>query len=365
MGGVEPAGRLRPRAALAAASASSRRTSSSSPGAARSSSQPPPPRVSSCGSRQALCAAIPVIKVLRESFVVSSVHRVLGIVNGTTNFMLTEMETGEQLRGTRSPRRRSRGFAEADPTDDISGADAAAKMAILATVAFNSRFALADVAVVGIDSIDPLDIAAARELEMVIRVVGSAQLVQRPRRCPGSPGVRRPPPRARRGRRRLQRRHAPGRRDSRDHARGSRRGRARNGVSGDRRHGERDRDDGNRLPPKRRGLARACRGSSRLATTARPGTSTSRSTTSRASSRTSPRSSRSARSRWPGCFSTKTATASRCTSLPTRRAKGSLTGALDAITALAEVHESRCPSPSSPIAALRGSDGRRYRPLPR
>ena len=70
-----------------------------------------------------------------------------------------------------------RGFAEADPTDDVSGADAAAKMAILATVAFNSRFELADVEVVGIDSIDPLDIAAARELEMVIRLVGSARLV--------------------------------------------------------------------------------------------------------------------------------------------------------------------------------------------
>jgi len=70
-----------------------------------------------------------------------------------------------------------RGFAEADPTDDISGADAAAKMAILATVAFNSRFELGDVEVVGIDKIDPLDIVAARELDMVIRLVGAARLV--------------------------------------------------------------------------------------------------------------------------------------------------------------------------------------------
>jgi homoserine dehydrogenase len=69
-----------------------------------------------------------------------------------------------------------RGFAEADPTADVSGADAAAKMAILATVAFHSRFALTDVDVVGIDSIDPLDVAAARELDMVIRLVGSASL---------------------------------------------------------------------------------------------------------------------------------------------------------------------------------------------
>ena len=86
-----------------------------------------------------MCAAIPVIKVLRESLVVTNVHRVLGIVNGTTNFMLTEMEAGKSLR--RGARRgAARGFAEADPTDDVSGADAAAKMAILATVAFGSRF---------------------------------------------------------------------------------------------------------------------------------------------------------------------------------------------------------------------------------
>jgi homoserine dehydrogenase len=123
-----------------------------------------------------VCAAIPVIKVLRESLVVTNVHRVLGIVNGTTNFMLTEMEGGatyeEALREAQE-----RGFAEADPTDDVSGADAAAKMAILATVAFNSRYALADVEVVGIDRITPLDVAAARELEMVIRLVGMARLL--------------------------------------------------------------------------------------------------------------------------------------------------------------------------------------------
>src|SRR5262249_53530356 len=67
-----------------------------------------------------VCAAIPVIKVLRESLVVTNVHRVLGIVNGTTNFMLTEMEGGatyeEALREAQA-----RGFAEADPTDDVSG----------------------------------------------------------------------------------------------------------------------------------------------------------------------------------------------------------------------------------------------------
>ena len=122
-----------------------------------------------------VCAAIPVIKVLRESLVVTNVHRVLGIVNGTTNFILTEMEAGSSYEDALAEAQ-ARGFAEADPTADVSGADAAAKMAILATVAFHSRFTLADVDVLGIDSIDPLDVAAARELDMVIRLVGSASL---------------------------------------------------------------------------------------------------------------------------------------------------------------------------------------------
>jgi homoserine dehydrogenase len=123
-----------------------------------------------------VCAAIPVIKVLRESLVVSNVHRVLGIVNGTTNFMLTEMEGGKSYPEALAEAQ-LRGFAEADPSDDVSGADAAAKMAILATVAFNSRVDLRDVVYSGIDGIDPLDVAAARELEMVIRLVGAARLV--------------------------------------------------------------------------------------------------------------------------------------------------------------------------------------------
>jgi homoserine dehydrogenase len=123
-----------------------------------------------------VCAAIPVIKVLRESLVVTNVHRVLGIVNGTTNFVLTEMEGGKTY-GEALADAQARGYAEADPTDDVSGADAAAKMAILATVAFNTRVPLDDVQYAGITGIDPLDVAAARELDMVVRLVGAARLV--------------------------------------------------------------------------------------------------------------------------------------------------------------------------------------------
>lgn len=123
-----------------------------------------------------VCAAIPVIKVLREALVVTNVHRVLGIVNGTTNYMLTEMEGGKSYDEALADAQ-ARGYAEADPTDDVGGADAAAKMAILATVAFNSRVAIEDVEYSGITTIDALDVAAARELDMVIRLVGAARLV--------------------------------------------------------------------------------------------------------------------------------------------------------------------------------------------
>jgi homoserine dehydrogenase len=123
-----------------------------------------------------VCAAIPVIKVLRESMVVTNVHGVLGIVNGTTNFVLTEMEGGKTYAEALAEAQ-ARGYAEADPTDDVSGADAAAKMAILATVAFNTRVSLDDVEYDGISAIDPVDVAAARQLEMVIRLVGAARLV--------------------------------------------------------------------------------------------------------------------------------------------------------------------------------------------
>jgi homoserine dehydrogenase len=123
-----------------------------------------------------VCAAIPVIKVLREALVVTTVHRVLGIVNGTTNFILTEMEGGSTMAEALAEAQRL-GYAEADPTDDLSGADAAAKMAILATVAFGSRVTLADVDYQGVEDVTPLHVAAARELEMVVRLVGSATLV--------------------------------------------------------------------------------------------------------------------------------------------------------------------------------------------
>jgi homoserine dehydrogenase len=123
-----------------------------------------------------VCAAIPVIKLLRESLVVTNVHRVLGIVNGTTNFVLGEMEAGRDYAGALAEAQRL-GYAEADPTDDVTGLDAAAKMAILATVAFGTRVPLDWIDVAGIDSVREEHVAAARALEMRVKLVGEAVLV--------------------------------------------------------------------------------------------------------------------------------------------------------------------------------------------
>jgi homoserine dehydrogenase len=123
-----------------------------------------------------VCAAIPVVKVLREALVASNVHRILGIVNGTTNFVLGAMEGGRSYAEALAEAQRL-GYAEADPTDDVSGADAAAKMAILATVAFGGRVRLDDVHRGGIDHLDADVFRAARALQMRVKLIGEATLV--------------------------------------------------------------------------------------------------------------------------------------------------------------------------------------------
>jgi len=123
-----------------------------------------------------VCAAIPVIKVLRESLVVTNVHRVLGIVNGTTNFILSEMEAGRSYAEALAEAQRL-GYAEADPTDDVEGIDAAAKMAILATVAFGSRVPLDAVSTEGIRDVTADLVTASRALDMRVKLIGRATLL--------------------------------------------------------------------------------------------------------------------------------------------------------------------------------------------
>jgi homoserine dehydrogenase len=124
-----------------------------------------------------VCAAIPVIKVLRESLVVSNVHRILGIVNGTTNFILTRMaETGASYEDALAEAQRL-GYAEADPTDDVNGKDAAAKMAILARLAFNTPVHLDQVLYEGIEHLTADDMEYARDLGLGLKLIGTAERV--------------------------------------------------------------------------------------------------------------------------------------------------------------------------------------------
>ena len=114
---------------------------------------------------------IPIIGPLKHALVSNEILAVYGIVNGTTNYMLTRMAEDGLDYATALAEAQARGFAEADPTADVDGLDAAAKVAILASIAFNSRVNLADVPAEGIRSITPGDIAYAHEAGYVIKLV--------------------------------------------------------------------------------------------------------------------------------------------------------------------------------------------------
>jgi homoserine dehydrogenase len=121
--------------------------------------------------------AVPVIKVLRESLVAAEVKTIFGIVNGTTNYMLSAMaETGAGYDDVLKEAQRL-GFAEADPTEDVGGKDAAAKMAILSSIGFHSRARLGDVDYEGITNVDAVDIAHGTRLGLVAKLLGVAKLV--------------------------------------------------------------------------------------------------------------------------------------------------------------------------------------------
>ena len=124
----------------------------------------------------AVAGVVPVIRVIQESLAATEITKVFGIVNGTTNFILTEMaKTGASFEDVLK-QAQELGYAEADPTDDVGGADAAAKMAILARLAFGTPVALDDVAYEGITEIQPDDIAYAKELGLSLKLLGVAEL---------------------------------------------------------------------------------------------------------------------------------------------------------------------------------------------
>jgi homoserine dehydrogenase len=123
----------------------------------------------------AVAGAIPIIRVVQESLGALEIERISGIVNGTTNFILSEMAaTGADYEEVLA-RAQELGYAEADPTEDVNGADAAAKMAILARLAFDTPVSLANVSFEGIEEIRPDDIAYASELGLSLKLLGVAE----------------------------------------------------------------------------------------------------------------------------------------------------------------------------------------------
>jgi len=123
----------------------------------------------------AVAGVVPVIRVIQESLAATEITKVFGIVNGTTNFILTEMASTGAEYADALRRAQDLGYAEADPSDDVGGADAAAKMAILARLAFGTSVELADVAYDGITEIKPDDIAYAKELGLSLKLLGVAE----------------------------------------------------------------------------------------------------------------------------------------------------------------------------------------------
>src|SRR5918992_1493807 len=122
-----------------------------------------------------VAGGIPLIRPMKESLAGERVRRVMGIVNGTTNFILTRMsETGEGFGDALAEAQRL-GYTELDPTADIEGFDAAAKLAILASIAFNARVVVGDVYREGISKVSQADIAAARDLGYVVKLLAVAE----------------------------------------------------------------------------------------------------------------------------------------------------------------------------------------------
>jgi homoserine dehydrogenase len=125
----------------------------------------------------AVAGVVPVIRVLQESLAGARIERVHGIVNGTTNFILTEMARTGMTFGEALAEAQRLGYAEADPAEDVDGRDAAAKMAILARLAFDTPVHLDQVRYEGIEQIQPDDLEYARDLGLGLKLIGTAERI--------------------------------------------------------------------------------------------------------------------------------------------------------------------------------------------
>ena len=134
-----------------------------------------------CGSRvglffeAAIGGGIPIIKVIRESLAGNNIHSLYSIINGTTNYILSQITEQGKSYGEILAQAQALGFAEADPTLDVSGKDSAQKMALLSTVAFNTQVNWRDIYCEGIEEIKKEDIEAARRFGYCIKLLGIAR----------------------------------------------------------------------------------------------------------------------------------------------------------------------------------------------
>jgi len=127
------------------------------------------------GFEASVCGAIPIIRAVREGLAANSIQSIIGIVNGTTNYILTKMtETGQAFADVLAEAQ-AKGYAEANPTLDVDGLDAAHKLQILASLAYGGYIPFADIHIEGIRKVDAVDIAFARELGCRIKLLAIAK----------------------------------------------------------------------------------------------------------------------------------------------------------------------------------------------
>ncbi len=118
-----------------------------------------------------VCGGIPIILALRQGLAANRIQELLGILNGTTNYILTRMSQGNLSYETALAEAQAEGFAEADPTLDVEGVDAAHKLAILMALAYGARIDFEAISASGISGLDPLDLQFAREFGYVIKLL--------------------------------------------------------------------------------------------------------------------------------------------------------------------------------------------------
>lgn len=122
-----------------------------------------------------VCGGIPIIGPMKTSMAANKIHSIMGIVNGTTNYMLSKMSNEHLAYAEVLKEAQAKGYAESDPTADVGGLDAARKIAILASIAFNMRISLDDVMVSGIENIEASDIKYAQHLGYAVKLLGIAK----------------------------------------------------------------------------------------------------------------------------------------------------------------------------------------------